>query len=51
MRPRSHPMVVLEHHVHRLDRDALVFTTIAEGRAGRRFSTAATGMALLRPVP
>ncbi|MGA4967614.1 hypothetical protein ACPCC5_02500 [Streptomyces pseudogriseolus] len=32
-RPRA-----LERHFHRLDRDALIFTTIAKGRAGGRLN-------------
>ncbi len=31
-----HVLDALERHVHPLDRDALVFTTITKGRAGRR---------------
>ncbi|MEV5144809.1 hypothetical protein AB0L14_10265 [Streptomyces sp. NPDC052727] len=31
-----HTLEALERHIHRLDRDARVFTTITKGRAGRR---------------
>ncbi|MEY2241493.1 tyrosine-type recombinase/integrase [Streptomyces sp. BF23-18] len=31
-----HVLEALERHVHRLERDALVFTTLTKGRAGRR---------------
>lgn len=30
-----HVLEALEHHIHRLDRDAVVFTTLTKGRAGR----------------
>ncbi|WP_234346185.1 transcriptional regulator [Streptomyces sp. NRRL F-5755] len=31
----SHVLEVLERHIHRLDRDAVVFTTLTKGRSGR----------------
>jgi len=33
-----HVLEVLERHIHRLERDAVVFTTITKGRAGRLLS-------------
>jgi integrase len=35
-----HVQEALDRHIHRLDRDALVFTTITKGRAGRRLDDA-----------
>lgn len=32
----AHALEALERHIHRLERDELVFTTITKGRAGRR---------------